>query len=589
MFTGVPSGPGAPAALEGDWTQASPASTTDEAYGHHRLLFRPPLDPPGDGEAAPSIALVSHLDTVFPEEELAAAGHAWDEDCGAPGWIRGPGTMDCKGGTVTARAALDALRVAHPQAYRRCAIHVWLNAAEEPLCWDFAAQCRRFALACGAVDLPTAAGGHASAGGAGTRLSAGEERASGTASADPAPGPDGLAADVAAARARLLDCASRVEATAPAAADAPAAAASAHRLLACFVLEAGITRLQGPGGEVPKWAAPAFEHAGQCGDASERSDAEAGAGAASAALPQFSDSSAAGPAVPMEAKRSGGPARASRIGPSLAGSLAGGPAMLVVRERRGMLVWRVHLAGRAAHAGNAHQTGRSAALAAARFAILAERANEAVASATSSSCDSGQGPAPVTVNVGKIEAGATHNTVPDRATVLVEMRAADASGFELGEGMLAAAVRAIDAEAQLPGSVMPSAARGASDALAGAPALAASAFGERQHGIRVSVEERVRAAPWARTAGGDQLAATAQEVASDLGLECGIQVRGGLSDANNLWALAPCIDAMGPHGLGAHNAADKDDVPAERLFWPSALPKAAILAEVVARVVCAAE
>ena len=58
----------------------------------------------------------------------------------------------------------------------------------------------------------------------------------------------------------------------------------------------------------------------------------------------------------------------------------------------------------------------------------------------------------------------------------------------------------------------------------------------------------------------------------------------------DVWAvMTPCIDAMGPHGLGAHNAADKDDVPAERLFWPSALPKAAILAEVVARVVCAAE
>jgi len=481
----------------GGWHSYRPRSVADEAYGRHVMLFRPPLEAPAPGEMAPAVALVSHLDTVYPSGVLKEHGHSFGNVPGAPGWIRGPGVMDCKGGTLAARAALDVLRECHPDAYRRCAVHVWLNAAEEPLCWDFAPQCARWLAACGgrAAGHPL----HASAGGSEA---------------------------MAAASARLAECEARCVAEGAEACPAVAEACP-HDLRACFVLEAGVTRLGHADGSVLPWASPAF-------------DGLPGAGAAAADVSQR--------------------------------GLGDGPGVLVVSSRQGMLVWRVRLEGRAAHSGNAHASGRSAVLAAARVIVAAEAANQP-----------GCG---FTINVGRVEGGTTHNTVPASAELELEMRAAGGEAFGRGELAVAAAVRSVDAGASLPGDAG-GAAPGSAPA-AGPSGVVATACAEavawRQDGVSATVEERVRAGPWDETEDAARVVSVVEGVAAALGMGAARQRRGGLSDGNNLWTLAPTVDGMGPHGDGAHRAEERADACAERLFWPSLAGRAAFLAECVARV-----
>lgn len=256
--------------------------------------------------------------------------------------------------------------------------------------------------------------------------------------------------------------------------------------------------------------------------------------------------------------------------------------MRLVLSRRGMVVWRVRVLGRAAHSGLALWAGRSAALAAARLVVAVELANEREAELA----EAAGGGAAVTFNAGRVEGGSTHNTVAAEAEVVVEMRAEAGAPFRRGMAVLAGAALAADAGC---GPSLPCDAealrRGAELAAALPAVLQAAAFGERQgEGLRVSVEERVRALPWPRTAEGDSVAAAIGAAAAELGVECGVQARGGLSDANNLWVLAPTVDALGPHGEGAHCAAQGGGAgPAERVLWPSVLPKAVLLAEAISR------
>ena len=101
-------------------------------YGRHLVLSRRAI---GDNRAtAPTIALISHLDTVFPEiEEQANEFHfriAGDR-------IYGPGTVDIKGGTVLIYMVLDGLRHFFPDVYDGVNWLILLNAAEEVLAPDF--------------------------------------------------------------------------------------------------------------------------------------------------------------------------------------------------------------------------------------------------------------------------------------------------------------------------------------------------------------------------------------------------------------------------------------------------------------------
>jgi glutamate carboxypeptidase len=101
-------------------------------YGRHLVLSRPAIRE--NRATAPTIGLISHLDTVFPEiEEQANDFHfriAGDR-------IYGPGTVDIKGGTVLIYMVLDGLRAFFPDVFNGVNWLILLNAAEEVLAPDF--------------------------------------------------------------------------------------------------------------------------------------------------------------------------------------------------------------------------------------------------------------------------------------------------------------------------------------------------------------------------------------------------------------------------------------------------------------------
>ena len=101
------------------------------------------------GEGRPSIALVSHLDTVFPKDEEKRNDFSWLIEGDK---IFGPGTVDIKGGTVMIFMVLDALKEFKPHLFDDINWHILLNAAEETLEPEFGEICRKHipedALAC---------------------------------------------------------------------------------------------------------------------------------------------------------------------------------------------------------------------------------------------------------------------------------------------------------------------------------------------------------------------------------------------------------------------------------------------------------
>ncbi|MCX8107672.1 MAG: hypothetical protein N3G20_02595, partial [Verrucomicrobiae bacterium] len=70
--------------------RAERVASENPAFGDHLFLTRR-----GEGDIA--LALISHLDTVFPPEEEEQNGFRWRVDGDR---VYGPGTHDIKGGTV---------------------------------------------------------------------------------------------------------------------------------------------------------------------------------------------------------------------------------------------------------------------------------------------------------------------------------------------------------------------------------------------------------------------------------------------------------------------------------------------------------
>lgn len=117
--------------------EAEQIPAADKHYGRHLFLTKM-----GKGQAPVSIALISHLDTVFPPEEEAANAFFWriEDDR-----IYGPGTVDIKGGTVVIYMVLEAIRNFFPDVYEATSFWVCLNATEEVLSDEFARLClKRF-------------------------------------------------------------------------------------------------------------------------------------------------------------------------------------------------------------------------------------------------------------------------------------------------------------------------------------------------------------------------------------------------------------------------------------------------------------
>jgi glutamate carboxypeptidase len=90
------------------------------------------------GASAPSIALISHLDTVFTAEEEARFDFRYREEGSR---IYGPGTNDIKGGTAMIWLTLQLLRDLSPDLFEQTNWFVLHNACEEVISTDFRALC----------------------------------------------------------------------------------------------------------------------------------------------------------------------------------------------------------------------------------------------------------------------------------------------------------------------------------------------------------------------------------------------------------------------------------------------------------------
>jgi len=103
----------------------------DPAFGDHLVLTR-------RGSGGGHAGFVSHLDTVFPEEEERRHAFHWRPEGGR---IYGPGTEDVKGGTVMMWLVLAALQATEPELFERTRWTLLLDASEEMQSADFGRLC----------------------------------------------------------------------------------------------------------------------------------------------------------------------------------------------------------------------------------------------------------------------------------------------------------------------------------------------------------------------------------------------------------------------------------------------------------------
>jgi glutamate carboxypeptidase len=111
---------------------AQTVPSVNPACGDHLVLTRP-------GKSARSIAMVSHLDTVFPPEEEARNDFRWRPEGDR---IYGPGTHDIKGGTAMMWLVLRALQALHPATFEDITWKLFWNSSEEQFSQDFGDVCR---------------------------------------------------------------------------------------------------------------------------------------------------------------------------------------------------------------------------------------------------------------------------------------------------------------------------------------------------------------------------------------------------------------------------------------------------------------
>lgn len=108
-----------------------PARNPD--YGNHLFLHRPAsID-------SACVAMISHLDTVFPAEEEIQNNFRWQVEGDR---IYGPGTQDIKGGTVMMWLVLKTLQEHAPALFNATDWRLFWNAAEERYSPDFGDFCR---------------------------------------------------------------------------------------------------------------------------------------------------------------------------------------------------------------------------------------------------------------------------------------------------------------------------------------------------------------------------------------------------------------------------------------------------------------
>ncbi len=107
--------------------------TARKEFGDHLFLNTKPQ------EHLPTIALISHLDTVYPAEEERLNDFTWRQEGHR---IHGPGTNDIKGGTALVWMMLHAMNREWPEVFASANWVVAHNACEEVDSVDFGDACK---------------------------------------------------------------------------------------------------------------------------------------------------------------------------------------------------------------------------------------------------------------------------------------------------------------------------------------------------------------------------------------------------------------------------------------------------------------
>lgn len=193
---------------------------------------------------------------------------------------------------------------------------------------------------------------------------------------------------------------------------------------------------------------------------------------------------------------------------------ASGGLSRVTTSRRGSARFRLDTFGRAAHSGSAHDQGISA---------LRQMAQEIERIEGWTDRDRG-----LTFNAGLADGGSAINTVPERASAWIDMRADDPHAFDEGVALLMG--RTGDGE------------------------VASHSDGAR---ARIEVNRLPGYPPWPPNEGTRRLAVTAAEAAGALGQRLEGEHRLGASDGCHVWDLVPTLDGLGPIGAHIHCAVEE--------------------------------
>lgn len=178
----------------------------------------------------------------------------------------------------------------------------------------------------------------------------------------------------------------------------------------------------------------------------------------------------------------------------------------LVKARKGMARYRLSFHGKAAHAGNEPQNGRSA---------ITEMAHWILAINTMTNFESG-----TTLNAGVVSGGAGANIVPDFAQVMVDVRFWDNDEYA-----------AVDAQIRT---------------------LTETPFVD---GVTITVEREAHKPSMVPSPQTEVLMAQVEAVGKELGIDITWQAVGGGSDANLTAVLGiPTLDGLGPIGAGFHSA-----------------------------------
>lgn len=178
----------------------------------------------------------------------------------------------------------------------------------------------------------------------------------------------------------------------------------------------------------------------------------------------------------------------------------------LVKARKGMARYKTTFNGKAAHAGNEPENGRSA---------ITEMANWILAANAMTNFESG-----TTLNVGVVAGGAGANIVPDLATAIVDVRFWDNAEYD-------------QVDTTLNGMIQ-------------------TPFVE---GVTVELTREAYKPSMVPSEQTQSLMAIVEQSAQELDIDISWKEVGGGSDANNTAILGvPTLDGLGPIGAGFHSA-----------------------------------